>query len=115
MYQFMDSCLACSWEALAIEGVECKTLYENQELGQKTVLTKLAPGATIPMHWHTNADETVYVIEGILLEEGTEYGAGSYFVGKAKTTHGPHHSKNGCTLLTHWSGGPVDFCPVSGE
>ncbi len=105
----MNDCSGCSWESLPIDGVECKTIYENQELGQKTVLTKLAPGATIPRHSHSYADETVYVIAGALLEEGTVYGIGSYFVGKAKTTHGPHHSVEGCTLLTHWSGGPVDF------
>jgi anti-sigma factor ChrR (cupin superfamily) len=109
MYQFMDNCLGCAWEAIGIDGVECKVIYENIDSGQRAVLTKLAAGAVIPRHHHTHANETVYVLDGDFIEEGCEYLTGSYFVGEARTAHGPHTTKNGCTILTQWSGGPVDF------
>jgi quercetin dioxygenase-like cupin family protein len=105
----MNSCLQCKWEKLAIKGVESKTLYFDEGTKARTVETKLAPGATIPRHCHTHANETVYVLSGDFIEEGTEYQAGSYFVAKAGTIHGPHHSRTGCVVLTHWTGGELDF------
>ena len=109
VYQYMNDCSACHWEKLAIDGVESKTLYFDELTNARTVETRLHPGATIPRHSHTHATETVYVLSGDFVEKGIEYGAGAYFVGKAGTAHGPHHSKNGCIVLTHWTGGPVDF------
>ncbi len=109
MYEFADSCKDCAFQALAISGVESKELYADELSGRKTVLTRMAPGAVIPKHKHTHVDETVYVLEGDFVEEGVSYGPGSYFVGKAGTAHGPHASTNGCLVLTHWTGGAVDF------
>ncbi|HEY9773733.1 MAG TPA: cupin domain-containing protein [Planktothrix sp.] len=105
----MSDCSGCQWEKLAIEGVESKVIYLDDQTQTKTVQTRLSPGATIPRHSHTHAAETVYVLSGDFIEEGVSYGPGSYFVGNAKTAHGPHHSKTGCVVLTHWTGGPVDF------
>ncbi len=109
MYQYVNDCFGCQWESLAIEGVESKTLYFDEKKNARTVETRMQPGATIPRHSHTHANETVYVLSGDFIEEGIEYGPGSYFVGKAGTIHGPHQTKNGCIVLTHWTGGPVDF------
>lgn len=109
MYQFSSGCKTCSWQPLGIDGVEFKVIFDDPVSGKRTVLTKLLPGAVIPRHFHSHADETVFVIEGDFVEEGIVYGAGAYFVGKANTTHGPHKSVNGCTVLTHWNGGAVDF------
>ena len=69
----------------------------------------MVPGAVIPRHFHSHADETVYVLEGDFIEEGTTYGDGAYFVGKSGIPHGPHETTTGCTVLTHWTGGIVDF------
>jgi anti-sigma factor ChrR (cupin superfamily) len=107
MYQYMSHCADCKWEDLEIDGVSSKVLYDAT--GSRTVVTKMAAGSTIPRHHHTHANETVYVLEGDFLEEGDEYGPGSYFVGLVGTSHGPHGSRNGCLLLTHWTGGPLDF------
>jgi len=71
--------------------------------GGMTVLTDLAPGATIPEHWHTHADETVYVLSGDFVEAGQPYGPGTFFVGSAGTKHGPHSTVHGCTVLTRFS------------
>jgi quercetin dioxygenase-like cupin family protein len=109
VYQFMSDCKHCPWTDLAIQGVQSKVLYVDESSGQQTVVTKMAPGAVIPRHLHSHADETVYVLEGDFIEEGTTYGDGAYFIGKSGIAHGPHKTKNGCTVLTHWTGGIVDF------
>jgi uncharacterized cupin superfamily protein len=57
----------------------------------------------IPAHWHTQADEAVYVLEGDFVQDGESYGPGSYFRGKAGTMHGPHSTVEGCTVVTHFS------------
>ncbi|MDR3617134.1 MAG: cupin domain-containing protein [Candidatus Obscuribacterales bacterium] len=109
MYQYLSDCHHCQWEKLEIDGVESKTLYVDEQTNARTVETKLSPGAVIPRHSHTHAHETVYVLSGDFIEEGVKYGPGSYFVGKAGVSHGPHKSDNGCLVITHWTGGPIDF------
>lgn len=109
MYQFASSCSACAFESIGIPGVESKVLYIDGASNRKTVVTRMSPGSFIPKHFHTSADETVYVLEGELIEDDHNYGPGAYFVGAAGTPHGPHRTESGCTLLTHWSGGEVDF------
>jgi quercetin dioxygenase-like cupin family protein len=84
-------------------GVTMKVLYKDEISGAMTVLTRLEPGAVIPAHWHSKADEAVYVLEGDFVEDGASYGAGSYFRGRAGTAHGPHSTVRGCTVLTHFS------------
>jgi quercetin dioxygenase-like cupin family protein len=88
--------------ALDIPGVTVRVLHGGPE-GGLVVLTRMAPGATIPEHWHTTADETVFVLEGDFVEAGTSYGPGTFFYGKAGAPHGPHTSHSGCTVLTHFS------------
>ena len=83
-------------------------LHSDPASGATTVLTRLEPGAIIPRHLHTRADETVYLVDGVLLEDGQSYGPGSFFAGLAGNIHGPHATVNGCTLLTRFSA-PLDF------
>ncbi len=83
-------------------------LHRDEAAGTMAVLTRIEAGASIPAHWHSKADETVYVLDGDFVEAGTSYGPGSYFVGKARTPHGPHSSVHGCTVLTHFSA-ELDF------
>lgn len=93
---------------LDIPGVSMRVLNRDATTGGMTVLTRIEAGATIPEHWHTKADETVFVVEGDFVEAGVTYGPGAFFAGKAGTTHGPHHSVGGCTVLTHFSA-ELDF------
>lgn len=76
--------------------------------GGMTVMTHLEPGATIPEHWHTYADETVYVLSRDFVEVGQTHGPGTFFVGGAGTKHGPHSTVHGCTVLTRFSA-TLDF------
>jgi hypothetical protein len=70
--------------------------------GGLVVLTRLAPGALISEHWHSDADETVYVLDGDFVEGGFAYGPGTFFFGKAGRPHGPHTCSGGCTALMHF-------------
>jgi anti-sigma factor ChrR (cupin superfamily) len=108
MYQLKQLPNQAAWTPLDFPGVEIKLLHTDNASGAATVLTRLAPGATIPRHRHTHADETVYVIEGDFIEDNESFGPGSFFAGKAGTDHGPHTSKNGCLVLTRFSA-PLDF------
>ena len=94
--------------ALDIPGVKIQTLHTDIPSGATTVLTHIAAGASISRHWHTFADETVFVLSGDFIEQGRSYGPGGFFVGKAGTSHGPHNSVSGCTVLTTFSA-PLDF------
>jgi anti-sigma factor ChrR (cupin superfamily) len=94
--------------ALDIPGVTIQTLHTDDISGAMIVLTHIAAGATIPQHWHTSAGETVFVLSGDFIEQGRSYGPGAFFVGKAGTSHGPHNSASGCTVLTTFSA-PLDF------
>ena len=76
------------------------------------VMTTMVPGAKIPAHSHAVANEFVFVLLGDFVEAGTSHGPGAVFFGMAGTVHGPHTTKNGCVVLTHYSA-PVDFIPAT--
>lgn len=118
MYQFTVSGAELEWKPLEIPGVSMKVLVSDESTGAMTVLTRIAPGATIPAHWHSTADETVYVLEGDFIENGIRHQPGTCFVGKARTVHGPHSTATGCVVLTHFSAG-LDFqlgeAPAAGD
>jgi anti-sigma factor ChrR (cupin superfamily) len=96
------------WAALGFAGVSMRVIYEDKKSGGLTVMTRLEPGALIPAHIHTEADETVFVISGDFIEEGVEYGPASFFAAPAAVPHGPHRSRTGCVVLTTFSA-PLDF------
>ena len=90
-----------------MDGVSIRILHKGED-GAMTVITRMRAGAAIPAHWHSKADETVFVLDGCFIEDGVAYGPGNYFVGAARTVHGPHSTNDGCTLLTHFSA-ELDF------
>ena len=95
--------------SIDLPGVSVRVLHPgNAETGQ-VVLTRMAAGAVIPEHWHSEADETVFVLDGDFIEAGVTYGPGTFFFGKAGKPHGPHTSSTGCTVLTHFSHATLDF------
>lgn len=108
MYQLKLETESIEWTSLDFPGVSMKALHRDGRTGAMTVMTRMQPGATIPAHSHTNADETVYVLEGDFVEDGVAHGPGSFFAGAAGTVHGPHTSQRGCILLTTFSA-PLDF------
>ncbi len=99
------------WTPLDFPGVSMKVLFTDEATGAMAVVTRMDAGAVVPAHYHTKADETVFVLTGEFVEDGEGYGPGAYFVGMAGTPHGPHTTPTGCTVLTHFSA-DLDFQPV---
>ncbi|MFD3003602.1 cupin domain-containing protein [Pontibacter toksunensis] len=86
------------WENVS-EGVEKIVLRARP--GENRVLLRIAPGKGYPKHAHSVPDE-VFVMDGIYVdpgvEEGREFGAGSYLYYPAGTEHNAT-SPTGCTIL----------------
>ena len=53
------------WTPLEMAGVSMKVLHKHEATGAMAVLTRMDAGAAIPAHFHTQADETVYVLAHI--------------------------------------------------
>src|SRR5271154_137216 len=92
MYNIKINESEVAWTPLEIAGVSMKVLYKDEPSGAMAVLTRMDAGAVIPAHFHTQADEPVYVLAGDFIEDGLSHGVGSYFVGKAGVPHGPHRT-----------------------
>lgn len=108
MYDHIIATDSLPWSALDFPGVFMRVVHQDARSGGMTVLTRLEPGATIPFHSHSEANETVFVLSGDFIEAGTPHGVGSYFVGAAGIPHGPHESRGGCVVLTTFSA-KLDF------
>jgi quercetin dioxygenase-like cupin family protein len=108
VYQTKIDTSALAWSPLDFPGVSMRVLQDVGPTGGMTVMTRIAAGGSVPAHGHTRADETVFVVEGDLVEDGVAYGPGSFFAGRAGSVHGPHRSAGGCVLLTTFSA-PPDF------
>lgn len=111
MYETTIDTAALAWSATGWPGVSVRMLDQNAATGGMTGMLQMAAGSSIPAHRHTRADQTVFVLEGDLIDDGVHYGPGSFFVAKAGTPHGPHGTSGGCVLLTTYFG-PPDFVPV---
>ncbi len=103
MYQDSVHADDIGWNPARFPGVSLKILHENPESGASLVLRRLEPNAVIPKHYHTEADETVYVLQGDFVEDGQTHGVGHVFFGKAGIPHGPHTTVNGSIVLTLFS------------
>lgn len=108
MYQHTSSAAQVPAQPIDVPGVSIRPLWSDAKTGALTVVTEMQPGAVIPKHRHSHADETVFVLEGDFIEDGITHGPGSYFVGAKGTSHGPHATKGGCKVLTHFSS-TLDF------
>jgi quercetin dioxygenase-like cupin family protein len=108
MYQHAIVTDPLPWKSSGFPGVSMRVVYEDPTTGATTVLTRLEPGAIIPAHRHSRANESVFVLTGDFVEAGITYETGTFFVGAAGTIHGPHESRTGCTVLTNFSA-PPDF------
>lgn len=112
MYDLTTDTNAIDWSPTGWAGVTMKLLSRGDTGGGVTGIMRLSPGSTVPAHRHSQADQSVYVLEGDLIDEGgVTYGPGTLIVAKANTPHGPHATKNGCVLLSVYHGTP-DFVVV---
>ena len=86
------------WEPMTgFDGVEMKVLYQDKKTGLFTGLFRLAPGATIPYHEHTDVEQT-YVLEGTFQDEDGVAKPGDFISRPAGNRHAAH-SPDGCIVL----------------
>ncbi len=82
---------ALPWQPMRWPGVEMKVLLEDKATGLLTALVRMQPGARLPLHEHTDIEQT-YVLEGSLADEEGEVHAGDYVwrpKGNRHTAHAP--------------------------
>jgi anti-sigma factor ChrR (cupin superfamily) len=80
-----------------------KILNSDQSLGPALVLLRLEPGSEIARHLQERTTETVYILDGDFINEGISYPAGTELNIKPMIAHGPHTTKNGCSVLVMFS------------
>ena len=78
-------------------GNEMKVLMHDPETGMLTILSRLAPGASIPFHMHEAMEQT-YVLEGSLKDDEGECTAGNFVIRAKGSKHSPV-APNGCTMM----------------
>jgi anti-sigma factor ChrR (cupin superfamily) len=83
--------------------VTLKILNSDQSLGPAVALLRMEPGSEIARHLHERTTETSYVLDGDFINEGISYPAGTEINIKPMTAHGPHTTKNGCSVLVTFS------------
>ncbi len=84
-------------------GVRAKTIWAHPETKRQALLTRLEPGAQLPLHRHVG-DELIFVIEGAVSDESGSVTAGNV----GYRPHGCVHTvtaKNGATVLAILTGG----------
>jgi quercetin dioxygenase-like cupin family protein len=100
-----------AWIETELPGAEYKLLSSDEKTGAHLTLYRFAPGCVIPKHFHTDAAETAYVLEGDFIEGDITYGPGQSFYAAAGVSHGPHRTVKGSLVLIQLSA-VLDFNPV---
>jgi anti-sigma factor ChrR (cupin superfamily) len=77
---------ALPWRPTPFAGVDIKILLEDKDTGLMTTITRMAPGAVLPLHEHVDVEQT-YVLEGRLVDDEGEVVAGEYVWRPAGSTH----------------------------
>ena len=84
-------------------GVRMKSIWEHPESKRRAVLTRIEPGAKLPLHRHVG-DELVFVIEGAIEDEFGTVTAGNMGYRPNGCVH-TVSTKNGATVLAILTGG----------
>ncbi len=85
------------WVNTVYDGIEMKILFKDEQRGVMTALFRWQPGAKLPMHEHTDIEQS-YVLEGSLCDFEGECVAGDYAWRPAGSKH-EAWSPSGCLLL----------------
>ncbi|HEY4354744.1 MAG TPA: cupin domain-containing protein [Acidobacteriaceae bacterium] len=79
-------------------------LNANSEIGPGLLRIVMQPGDVIARHFHAGQAETLYILEGTFIDEGTPYPAGTELNVAAGKHHGPHTTNTGTTFLAMFTG-----------
>ena len=85
------------WIDTAYAGIEMKILFKDEARGLMTALFRWQPGSELPMHEHTDIEQS-FVLEGSLCDHEGECTAGQFVWRPAGSQHRAH-SPNGAVLL----------------
>ncbi|GAB4519406.1 MAG: hypothetical protein Tsb0013_23280 [Phycisphaerales bacterium] len=94
-----------------LAGVTIAMLREDPDTGGFEALIRFEPGAVIPAHTHTHADEAIFVVEGDFIVDGTAHATGAYFYAPKGVVHGPVTSEGGCTIFVRFTD-EFDYVPA---
>src|SRR5580692_3353497 len=89
---------ALPWQPMRFPGIDMKILLEDKATGLLTALVRMQPGATLPLHEHTDIEQT-YVLEGSLADDEGEVCAGDY-VWRPKGNRHIAHAPRGALVLS---------------
>src|SRR5262245_24237456 len=59
--------------SLEFPGVTVRVLHRGDSKSGQMILTQMAPGSVIPEHWHSIANENIYIINGDFIEAGVTH------------------------------------------
>ena len=88
---------AVQWQPI-LPGVQIKTLHRDEQAGTQTTLWRMQPGAKIPAHPHSR-DEECLMIEGSIVQDGSEYFPGDFLLARAGSLHASIESPNGALFM----------------
>ena len=92
--------LGMPWKQSKFPGVDVKVLFDDGN-GMLTVLTRMAPGSFIPLHTHTEVEQT-YILEGSLEDEQGPATEGNFVWRPGGNTH-IAHAPNGCLSISFFT------------
>ncbi len=92
--------LGMSWKQSKFPGVDVKVLFDDRN-GMLTVLTRMAPGSFIPLHTHTEVEQT-YILEGSLEDEQGPATMGNFVWRPGGNTH-IARAPNGCLSISFFT------------
>ncbi|MPR05495.1 cupin domain-containing protein [Microvirga tunisiensis] len=73
------------WVETDFPGIEMKMLYKDEQ-GRSTIMFRMAPGAVVPAHEHTDFEQT-FMLEGSLEDDEGKCTAGTYVWRPAGNKH----------------------------
>lgn len=85
------------WVPSGVDKISMKILYEDDD-GRSTIMFKMEPGATVPLHEHTKLEQT-FVLEGSLQDDEGVCAAGEFVWRPGGNTH-IAHAPNGAVILS---------------
>lgn len=92
------------WQPTEDAGYWIKPLYENSELGERTLLMKAEPGTHSPPHAHDEFEQ-VYVLEGSFDDGERVLRAGDYCARPIGAMHSATSEEGFVALLIYSSAG----------
>ncbi len=100
-----------AWQELQ-PGIRVKNLWADEETKRRAVMSRIEPGAQLPLHRHIG-DELLFVIEGAILDESGTVTAGNMGYRPNGCVH-TVSSKNGATVLAIITGGIEPATEIGG-